>query len=111
MLGRDISYEYPQKLLQAYRSPYHDYARFEDYTIKYRYTADPIRLNMLKKYVSNCTFSNVWRILECNSPVVSRLRNESPSKYNQLQSITISKLQAQFGSVAAFTEAMWLRQI
>lgn len=109
MLGRDMSYEYPQKLLQAYKSSYPDYAKFEDFTVKYRSTADPIRISMLKNYVRNCTFSNVWRILESNSPVVARLRNESPSKYNRLQSITINKLQSQFGSVAAFTEAMCVR--
>lgn len=109
MLGRDMSYEYPQKLLQAYKSSYPDYAKFEDYTIKYRSTADPIRISMLKNYVRNCTFSNVWRILESNNPVVARLRNESPSKYNRLQSITINKLQSQFGSIAAFTEAMCVR--
>ena len=109
MLGRDMSYEYPQRLLESYKSYYPDYAKFEDYTLRHRYTSDPIRVNLLKSYVRNCSFSAVWRILERNSPVVERLRNESPSKYNQLKNSTISKLQSKYGTVVAFTEALCLK--
>lgn len=106
MLGRDMSNEYPQKLLQAYKNAYPDYADFEKYTIQYRYSIDPIRVSILKSLVRNCSFSAVWVIMESNSPVVQRMRNSDPSKYSRLKSLTISNLQSSFGSVEKFAEEM-----
>ena len=56
MLGRDMSNDYPQRLLQAYQNAYPDYANFESYTVRYRNSADPIRMNLLKSSVRYCEF-------------------------------------------------------
>ena len=106
MLGRDMSNEYPQRLLQAYKNAYPDYAAFENYTIQYRYSPDPIRVNTMKGQVRNCSFASVWGILEKNSPSIAKLKSSNPSGYNNLRSITISNLQSGFGSVEKFTEEM-----
>lgn len=106
MLGRDMSNEYSQRLLQAYKNAYPDYAAFEKYTIQYRYSPDPIRVNTMKSLVRNCSFASVWGILERNSPNIARLKSSDPSGYNRLRSITISNLQSSFGSVDKFTEEM-----
>jgi hypothetical protein len=108
MLGRNMSNDYPQRLLQAYKNAYPDYANFENYTVKYRNTADPIRINLLKTSVRYCDFSSVWSILERNSPAVTRMRSYDSAKYNRLKSITISKLQTSFKSVEIFVEQMCL---
>ena len=108
MLGRDMSNDYPQRLLQAYKNAYPDYANFENYTIKYRKTADPIRVNLLKSSVRYCDFSSVWSILESNSPAVTRMKSSDSAKYNRLKSITISKLRSSFKSVDNFVEQMCL---
>ena len=108
MLGRDMSNDYPQRLLQAYKNAYPDYASFENYTVKYRNTADPIRVNLLKSSVRYCDFSSVWSILEKNSPAVTRMKSSDSAKYNRLRSITISKLQSSFNSVENFVEQMCL---
>ena len=108
MLGRDMSNDYPQRLLQAYKNAYPDYANFENYTVKYRNTADPIRVNLLKSSVRYCDFSSVWSILESNSPAVTRMKSSDSAKYNRLKSITISKLRSSFKSVDNFVEQMCL---
>lgn len=108
MMGSDMSNDYPQRLLQAYKNAYPDYAKFEDFTIKYRNTADPIRINLLKSSVRYCDFSSVWSILEKKSPAVSRMKSSDSAKYNRLRSITISKLQSSFKSVENFVEQMCL---
>lgn len=108
MLGRDMSNDYPQRLLQAYKNAYPDYANFENYAIRYRNTADPIRMNILKSSVRYCDFSSVWSILERNSPAVTRMRSSDSAKYNRLKSITLSKLQTYFKSVENFVEQMCL---
>ena len=108
MLGRDMSNDYPKRLLHAYKNAYPDYANFESYTVKYRNTADPIRLNLLKSSVRYCDFSSVWSILERNSPAVTRMKSSDSAKYNRLKSITVSKLQTSFKSVENFVEQMCL---
>ena len=108
MLGRDMSNEYPQKLLQAYMNAYPDYADFERYTLQYRNAVDPIRVNLLKSLVRNCSFAAVWGIMEGNSPEVVRLKNSDWAKYIKLRTITISNLQSNFGSVETFAEEMAL---
>lgn len=106
MLGRDMYNDYPVLLLQSYKNSYPDYSDFEAYTIKYRGTADPIRVNTLKSLVKNCNFSSVWNIMEKNSPAVVEMKRSDAGKYNRLRSITISKLQSTFGSVEKFVEQM-----
>ncbi len=106
MLDKDMSNEYPQKLLQAYKNEYPNYADFENYTIKYVNSTDPIRVNILKSLVRNCDFSAVWNILENGSAEVKTLKNMDPYRYNRLKSITVNNLQSGFGSVEKFVDEL-----
>ena len=106
MLGRDMSNEYPQKLLQAYKNEFPNYADFENYTITYVNSSDPIRVNILKSMVRNCDFSAVWNILEKGSSEVRTLKNMDSYRYNRLKSITINNLQSSFDSIEKFVDEL-----
>lgn len=104
MLGRNMSDEYPQLLLKTYKSNYPDYFDFERYTIRYKNTADPLRVNLLKSLVRSCDFTAIWRILESNSVDVQRLKNNDSVQYGRLKASTIANLKSGFGSVEKFVE-------
>lgn len=108
MLGRDMSNTYPQRLLQLYKESYYDYSDFERYTYKYRYSCDPIRLNLIKSFTKNCSFESIWNILEKGSPEVSKLRQTNYNDYCRLRSITVQNLKSYFKTMDNFTDSICL---